>query len=126
MEEKEFDFINVIPFIDIMLVLLTIVLTTSTLIAQGVIPIQLPQASQVNTQTLKTLSIEINRVGTIFFNGRAVSLADLAEILHAHDRQTPILIRADKNLVLQHFVRALDMVKTAGFSHISLQTESAS
>ena len=35
MDEKEFDVINVIPFIDIMLVLLTIVLTTSTFIARA-------------------------------------------------------------------------------------------
>ena len=35
MEEKEFDYINVIPLVDVMLVLLTIVLTTSTFIASG-------------------------------------------------------------------------------------------
>jgi len=33
MEEKEFDYINMIPFIDVMLVLLTIVLMTSTFVA---------------------------------------------------------------------------------------------
>ena len=37
MEEKEFDYMNVIPLVDVMLVLLTIVLTTSTFIATGVI-----------------------------------------------------------------------------------------
>ena len=41
MKEKEFDYINVIPFIDIMLVLLTIILTTSTFIAQGAVPVEL-------------------------------------------------------------------------------------
>jgi len=38
MEEKTFDYINVIPLVDVMLVLLTIVLTTSSFIAAGVIP----------------------------------------------------------------------------------------
>lgn len=37
MEEKEFDYINMIPFIDVMLVLLTIVLMTSTFVAGGII-----------------------------------------------------------------------------------------
>nr|WP_255317356.1 biopolymer transporter ExbD [Candidatus Magnetobacterium casensis] len=41
MQEKEFDYINVIPLVDIMLVLLTIVLTTSAFIATGVIPVNL-------------------------------------------------------------------------------------
>ena len=37
---------NVIPFIDIMLVLLAVVLTTATFVAQGKIPVALPQATQ--------------------------------------------------------------------------------
>ena len=40
---KKFDSINVIPFIDIMLVLLVMVLTTATFIKQGVIPVNLPE-----------------------------------------------------------------------------------
>ena len=42
MDEKGFESINVIPLVDVMLVLLTIVLTTSTFIAMGAIPVQLP------------------------------------------------------------------------------------
>lgn len=126
MDEKEFDFINVIPFIDIMLVLLTIVLTTSTLIAQGVIPIQLPQVSQVQVQTLKTLSIEINKEGAVFFNERPVSLSTLAAQLKIYDRKTPVLIRADRGIALQLFVSVLDTAKKIGFMQISLQTESQS
>ena len=44
--KKKFDEINVIPFIDIMLVLLVMVLTTATFIKQGVIPVNLPEAKQ--------------------------------------------------------------------------------
>jgi biopolymer transport protein ExbD len=44
MEEKEFDYINVIPLVDVMLVLLTITLTTSSFIAGGMIPMDLPKA----------------------------------------------------------------------------------
>ncbi len=38
MEEKSFDYMNVIPLVDVMLVLLTIVLTTSSFVVSGVIP----------------------------------------------------------------------------------------
>ena len=40
--------INVIPFIDIMLVLLAVVLTTATFVAQGVIPVSLPEATSAD------------------------------------------------------------------------------
>jgi len=126
MDEKEFDFINVIPFIDIMLVLLTIVLTTSTLIVQGVIPLQLPQVSHVQDHTLKTLAIDVNREGEVFLAGRPVSMEDLITQLKGHDRKTPILIRADRAMILQIFVNVLDTVKHMGFSEISLQTEAKS
>ena len=52
-QHKKFDSINVIPFIDIMLVLLVMVLTTATFIKQGVIPVNLPEAKatdQIDTK----------------------------------------------------------------------------
>lgn len=123
MEEKGFDYINVIPFVDIMLVLLTIVLTTSTFIATSGIPVNLPKASKNLDQTLKVRTIEINRGGSIFFNGRPVTTVTLRESIRPLDRNTPLLIRADRDLALQSFVDVLDIVKNAGFQHVSLQTE---
>ena len=123
MEEKEFDYINVIPFVDIMLVLLTIVLTTSTFIATGGIPVNLPKASKNQEQSLKVRTIEIDKQGSIFFNGGFVTLESLLAAINHLDRSTPFLIRADKDLALQNFVDVLDGVKNAGFRQVSLQTE---
>jgi len=123
MEEKGFDYINVIPFVDIMLVLLTIVLTTSTFIATGGIAVQLPKASQNSEETLKVRTIEIDRKGTIYFTGAPVTISALRETLKALDRNSPFLIRADRELQLQAFVDVLDTVKNSGFQKVSLQTE---
>jgi len=123
MEEKGFDYINVIPFVDIMLVLLTIVLTTSTFIATGGIAVQLPKASRNREETLKVRTIEIDRKGSIFFNGRPVTAGTLLDAIRPLDRNTPFLIRADRELALQGFVDVLDTVKNAGFRQVSLQTE---
>jgi biopolymer transport protein ExbD len=123
MEEKEFDYINVIPFVDIMLVLLTIVLTTSTFIATGGIPINLPKATKNQEQTLKVRTIEIDRRGNIFFNGQPKTIAALLAEIRPLDRSTPFLIRADRDLALQSFVDVLDAVKNSGFRQVSLQTE---
>lgn len=123
MEEKGFDYINVIPFVDIMLVLLTIVLTTSTFIASGGIEVQLPKASRNNEENLKVRTIEIDRMGTIFFTGSPVTIPALREALLPLDRNSPFLIRADRELQLQSFVDVLDTVKKSGFQKVSLQTE---
>jgi len=71
---KRFDQINMIPFIDIMLVLLAIVLTTATFISQGVIDIDLPVAESAKTLQQakeKTLEIAINAENQVFLDGEA-------------------------------------------------------
>lgn len=124
MDEKEFSVINVIPFIDIMLVLLTIVLTTSTFIARGVIPLELPKASLARSEPLKGHTIEIDKGGRLFLDGSLLSLVGLKQELCSIDRSSPVLIRADRELVLQTFVDVMDGVKGLGFRKVSLQTES--
>lgn len=126
MEEKEFDYINVIPLVDVMLVLLTIVLTTSSFIASGLIPLELPKASQSQEQTLKTQTIEIDQQGRVYLNARPVSLTLLGDSIRSLNKKIPMLIKADRNIALQIFVDVLDLVKTSGFTRVSLQTEKRS
>ncbi|MFA4919084.1 MAG: biopolymer transporter ExbD [Thermodesulfovibrionales bacterium] len=123
MDEKEFDYINVIPLVDVMLVLLTIVLTTSTFIATGIIPIELPRASKTQKEVLKTQTIEIDHAGNLYLNSIPVSLDGLRASLAPIDRITSVLIRADRDIGLQVFVDVLDLVKSIGFQKVSLQTE---
>jgi biopolymer transport protein ExbD len=124
MDEKEFDYINVIPFIDIMLVLLTIVLTTSTFIAQGTIHMDLPKVSSNRQEnTLKAISIEIDRQGNLYLNSSRMSLAGLTQGVRSFSAETPVLIRADKGIALQVFVDVMDMIRNTGFKKLSLQTE---
>jgi len=123
MEEKEFDYINVIPLVDVMLVLLTIVLTTSSFIATGMIPLDLPKVVKSQGEMPKTQTVEIDRQGVLFFNARRVSLDALKGSLENRNRDLPILIRADRQIALQGFVDVLDLVKKLGFKRVSLQTE---
>jgi biopolymer transport protein ExbD len=123
MEDEEFKSINVIPFVDIMLVLLTIVLTTSTFIKAGLLPIELPGASEKQSESIESLIIEIDIEGRIYLNSKPVHLDELKESTKSFDNTTPVTIRADKNIVLQVFVDVLDIVKRAGFEKVTLQTE---
>ena len=123
MEEKEFDYINVIPFIDIMLVLLTIVLTTSTFIARGAIPLELPKVSAHQPGTVRSISIEIDHQSALYLNEKPVPLVKLGDEIRAFSPETPVLVRAHRDIALQVFVDVMDVVKNSGFKKLSLQTE---
>jgi len=123
MDEKGFESINVIPLVDVMLVLLTIVLTTSTFIAMGTIPLQLPQAENSDAVVQRCVTVEIDALGQLFLDGEQLSLSIMEKRLGQKNKKLPVSVRADKRTMLQRFVKVLDMVKAQGFKSVSLQTE---
>ena len=123
MEESGFDGINIIPLVDVMLVLLTIVLTTSTFIATGAIPVELPKAVNTTSETAEGVIIELDKKGFLYLDGKPSSIESLNVALSRIDRTCPILIRADKSIALQIFVQVMDVVKGLNFRKVSLQTE---
>jgi biopolymer transport protein ExbD len=122
-EDKGFDYINVIPLVDVMLVLFTIVLTTSTFIATGMISVSLPKASKAQAETLNRQIISIDRQGAIYFNSTKVALEELSVKIGDIDRNTPLIVRADRDIALQIFVDVLDLVNNRGFKKVAIQTE---
>ncbi len=109
---KRFDQINVIPFIDIMLVLLVMVLTTATFVKQGIIPVDLPQAKAQNKQDKpKELNIYIDHQGKIFLDKEELTLEKLEENLKTVDKDTNIILRSDKQSRFQDFVSVMDILK---------------
>ena len=123
MDEKPFDSMNVIPFVDIMLVLLTIVLTTSSFIAAGRIPVRLPIASRNPVQTDQVVTIELTVKGEIFLEGRLVTMSELLTGISSMKRDSSILVRADRDITLQHFIDIADALKQMGFSRVAVQTK---
>lgn len=123
MEEKEFDYISMIPLIDVMLVLLTIVLMTSTFIMGGMIRVELPRVSGEQEAVARTRSVEMDQTGRLYYDGLAVSLEEFKGCLSNVSRDVPFLIRADKRVPLQYFVEVLGAVKGMGFKRVSVQTE---
>ncbi|WP_428737979.1 ExbD/TolR family protein [Sulfurimonas sp.] len=109
---KRFDQINVIPFIDIMLVLLVMVLTTATFVKQGIIPVDLPQAqAQKKQDKPKELNIYIDNTGKIFLDKEELTLEKLEEHLKTVDKDTNIILRSDKQSRFQDFVSVMDILK---------------
>ncbi len=122
MEEKEFDYINVIPLVDIMLVLLTIVLTTATFIAQGKIAVNLPSAKSAEKlrKEFKSVEITIKPPRTIFLDGVKVSLEELEEKLKGYPRDVRISIMADRTVKVATFIQVLDVLNELNFRNINV------
>ena len=126
MDEEPFETLNVIPFVDIMLVLLTMVLTTANFIATGRIPLALPQASQTKVEKRKDITIEISASGALAFDSTPVAKEELESRIKALPADTSFLIRADRSTQFQNFVDVADILKRLNFSKIAVQTQSTS
>ena len=124
MKLKKYDSINVIPFIDVLLVLLAIVLLTSTFITRGIIPISLPNSNNAdNLKPDKEIILVIQENGDLFIEDRPESLENIEKIVLQSSKETPIHINTDKNSKFESFVKVLDMLKKNNYSNVSIVTK---
>ena len=123
MKIKRFDQINVVPFIDIMLVLLVIVLTTATFIAQGKIKVALPKADTTqSTQSKKRIVIVIKEDGSYCLNDKAVSKTALDQQLKDLKKEDLILLKSDKKADFDYFVGVIDILKKYKLDNSAIAT----
>ena len=103
--------INVVPYIDVMLVLLVIFMITAPLLSQGV-KVDLPQAASqpVESQDQETLVVTVDREGRYYLDDRRISSEELrrkvAAILRLRPK-TPVLIRGDRTATYGEVVKAM-------------------
>lgn len=124
MKLQKFDSINVIPFIDVLLVLLAIVLLTSTFITKGIIPVALPDSK--NSSTLKSdkeIVIVIQNSGELYFDDINMSIENIELELLGKSKDTPIHLNTDKDTKFEYFVNVLDILKKNEFSNVSIVTK---
>ena len=120
---KKFDSINVIPFIDIMLVLLAIVLTTATFVSNGQLDIDLPESSSKSVpDNIERVEIAVNRDGVLFVNGVEYSLAQAELQLQLLASDTPILLMIDETVEFKQFVSVIDLLKQLSLDKVSVLT----
>jgi len=123
-QHKKFDSINVIPFIDIMLVLLVMVLTTATFIKQGVIPVNLPEAKATDKEDVtKEVTVYVNAKGELFFEKDKVDLLTLEKKLSGVSKKQTIILRSDKESKFQDFVSVMDILKRLGHEQLYIVTK---
>ena len=118
------DGLNIVPFIDIMLVLLAIVLSISTFIAQGKIAVDLPSAksAQQDKEDEKKVSVVIDKDNKFFIDDVEISEDELKDNLNAVDIKTLIELKSDKNAKFDSFVKVIDILKEKGHENFATQT----
>ena len=119
--DREVNQINVIPLVDVMLVLLVIVLTTATFISTGQIPVNLAKAKEVGDRKDVPIVITLTAEGKLFLNDRPLADGELPAALTTQPRESAVVVRADKVTLLERFVALVDEVRTLGFKQVSLE-----
>lgn len=123
-QRKRFDEINVIPFIDIMLVLLVMVLTTATFINQGIIPVDLPTAKTSDKKELKKeITIYVNAKGEIFIGKQKVAIKELEAKLSTISKEQTVVLRSDKESKFQDFVSVMEILKRLKHEQLYIVTK---
>jgi len=118
--------INMIPLIDVMLVLLVIFIITAPLLTHAV-KVELPQASSTPSPPKpSTINLSIQADGSVFWNTEAVDASTWQAHMGAAAQQTPqpeIHIRADGDLAYKHVVRIMSDAAKVGLTKIGFVTD---
>ncbi|HQT82351.1 MAG: protein TolR [Ferrovum sp. 37-45-19] len=118
--------INVVPYIDVMLVLLIIFMVTAPMISPG--QIDLPSVGQSMATPASPIQVNLHLngdVSIIYDNSGEVNIArgDLATkivSLQHSNANRPVVIAADKNIRYQEVLKIMDILKQAQVQHIGL------
>ncbi|WP_447528848.1 protein TolR [Vreelandella sp. TE19] len=124
--------INVVPFIDVMLVLLVIFMITAPMLTQGV-EVDLPQVSSEpleNQDESDPIIISVNSEGSYFItlgeDTTAVSLDQMSERVVAILQRvpnTPVMVRGDRNVQYGQIVVLMSTLQRAGVANVGLLSE---
>ena len=129
---KRMSEINVVPYIDVMLVLLIIFMATATAIAQGVI-VDLPQAEAqtIETEEQALLIVSIDEQGLYYLNinsepEEALSANDIAALVRTRlqvNPQIPVVVNGDRSISYEKVIEMMVLLQAAGASSVGLMTD---
>lgn len=125
MAMKKFDEINIVPLIDVMLVLLAIVLITATFVVQQQLDVDLATAEHGSTVQAQgeRLAITLDRTGVIRVAGEAIALDVLASRMANVSGETAVDVFIDQQCVFGTVVSVLDVLQGMKLPLLSVHTQ---
>ena len=118
--------INMIPLIDVSLVLLIIFMVMSPLLVQQQVKVNLPKSAAGGEAPDRPIVVAIQRQGEMNLNGKAVSISTLESELKpllGPKRDRPVMIQADKDIALQYVVSVMDIAKKLQVSKLGISVD---
>jgi biopolymer transport protein ExbD/biopolymer transport protein TolR len=117
--------INMIPFIDIVLVLLIIFMVTAPVIQSG-IDVNVPETRVVRELAEEKLVVSIDKNQTVYLQNSPVNVNELGDKVRQKlldpTRQS-VYLQADQEVLFQVFATVLDNLKLAGIENVSIVTQ---
>lgn len=124
MKIKRGEGLNIVPFIDIMLVLLAIVLSISTFIAQGHIPIQVPSSKHAQTpKEQERLTISVDKNNQLYLNSNPIGYDALKNTILQTPSKTLIELQSDKKSRFETFMQILNLLKDKNHENFVIATQ---
>jgi biopolymer transport protein TolR len=117
--------INIVPFVDVMLVLLIIFMITAPILQSG-IEVNLPKTQTVKEISEERLVVTIDRGQLIYLGNDPVNIHDLGNKVRAQIRnpQTDaVFLRCDETVPFGTFATVVDTLRTSGIDNVSVVTE---
>lgn len=117
--------INVIPFVDVVLVLLIIFLITAPMLLRG-IDVQVPKSETRNIEPEERLIVTVTRDRVIYLDDQVITLSRLEKVLEGLRRRNPkaaIFLKADEAVPYGTVIKVMDVVKKAGIDRLGMVTE---
>lgn len=119
--------INIIPLVDVVLVLLIIFMATTAFVKEAGLDMTLPTASTANAkpEESKDLTIALTREGGIYLDGKPSSEAGVQAAMMAKAKSNPqtlVIVKADQRLEYRRIVRMIDMARQARLPNFTLAT----
>lgn len=119
--------IEMLPLIDIVfLVLVFFIYAMLSMAVHRGLPVVLPSSSTAKIDKTTVLSVTVKADGTVFVDKKVTSLDRLTEELKRaikRDKETGVLLFADRDLSYQKLFKVMDCIRMAGITKISLQAE---
>ena len=118
--------INIIPFVDIVLVLLIIFMVTSTAIVKAAIRVDLPKGANAGAMVSTTMNLVITKDRELFLDGDLVTQAQAGALIRRKTEEVEdlqMVISADKQIPYGEVVAIIDFVKGSGVSTFALNIE---
>lgn len=127
-EDEPMADINLIPLIDISLVLVIILMVTTVLIHNPGVKVNLPKTvtHEGAPESSKDITIALSATGATFLNGQPMDSKSMLGALKkaaATDRETRVLIKGDRSIVYQKVMDVMDIVRQSGLTHVVLPTD---